>query len=231
MSRWSPEMRPYSPSGVLNAEDFDAQEPVVAPVKAPTLQIEPIVVEPTFSLADLRRAAERAQEEGRLQARRDAELEANLRRNEALAAIGVLLRQTKDELMAVALSSASATADTVLAMVASLLPALARSRAQDEAAALLRLLLPAMSHEPSLTVRAHPALIDNLRDDLSSLLDDAQTAVSWVGSDTMLQGDLSVRWSGGAMRRDSAALCSQIAALVMPQKIPADLSQESHDGQ
>ena len=209
-------MRSYSPSGVLYAEDFDAPEPAVA-TKAPSPQTEPIVVEPTFSLADLRRAAERAQEEGRALAHREAELEVNVRRTAALAEIAALLQQTRNELAAVALQSASATADTVLAMVASLLPVFARSQARDEIAALLRLLLPAMSHEPSLTIRVHPSLIDGLHNDLTELLEDAQTSVSWVGADNMIQGDLSVRWNGGMMIRDMATLCGQIAALVMPE--------------
>ena len=217
MNRWSLKMRSYSPSGVLYAEDFDAPEPAVA-TKAPLPQAEPIVVEPTFSLADLRRAAERAQEEGRASARREAELAVNVRRADALAEIAALLRQSRNELSAVALQSASATADTILAVVASLLPVFARSQARDELAALLRLLLPAMSHEPSLTIRVHPSLIDGLHDDLTDLLEDAQTSVSWIGADNMIQGDLSVRWNGGMMIRDMTTLCSQVAALVMPEK-------------
>lgn len=224
-------MRPYSPSGVLYAEDFDTPEPTVAAAKAPVPQAEPIVVEPTFSLADLRRASERAQEEGRALARREAELEASLRKTDALAEIAALLQKTRDDLVGVALQSASATADTVLAMVASLLPAFARSQARNETAALLRLLLPAMSHEPNLTIRVHPSLIDDLRNDLSELLEDGQTSVSWVGSDNVLQGDLNVRWNGGMMTRDMTALCAQVAALVMPETVPLDMSQESHDGQ
>ncbi len=222
-------MNAYSPTGVLYAEDFDAPEPTADAAKAPPT--EPIVVEPTFSLADLRRAAERAQEEGRTIARHEAELAANARRTEALSAIAAALQQTWNDLQAAAQRSASATADTVLAAVASLLPAFAKSQARNEIATLLRLLLPSMSHEPGLTIRVHPTLVDGLRHDLATLLNDGQTDVTWVGLDGMEPGDVAVRWNGGAMVRDTTALCAQITALVMPPTAPHDMSQESHDGQ
>ena len=224
-------MRSRSSAGVLYAEDFDAPEPVADAARPAAPPAEPIVVEPTFSLADLRRAAERAQEEGRALARHEAELAADARRTAALCDIATALQRGRNDLEALALRSASATASTLLAMVACLLPAFARSQARDETAALLRLLLPAMSHEPDLTIRVHPALADGLRHDLATMLADSHTTVSWVASDRMEPGDVSVRWTGGMMVRDTTTLCAQIAAVVMPPTTTPDTSQESHDGQ
>ena len=222
----------HAPGGVLYAEDFDAPEPVASASMEPAPPAEPVViVEPTFSLADLRRAAERAQEEGRTLARHEAELAADAHRTAALSDIAAALQQARDDLQAVAARSASATASTVLAAVAALLPAFARSRGRDEAATLLRLLLPAMSHEPQLTIRVHPTLIDALRDDLTVLAADNGATVSWVASDRLQPGDVSVRWEGGTMVRDTADLCARIAALVMPDATPPEMNQESQHGQ
>ena len=221
----------HAPGGVLYAEDFDAPEPV-AVARTESAPAEPVVVvEPTFSLADLRRAAERAQEEGRTLARHEAELAANARRTAALSDIAAALQQARDNLQAIAARSASATASTVLATITALLPAFARSRGRDEATALLRLLLPAMSHEPELTIRVHPTLIDGLRDDLAGLAADNGATVNWVAADGLQPGDVSVRWDGGGMVRDTIALCARIAALVMPDAAAADMKEESQHGQ
>ena len=224
-------MRSHSSAGVLYVEDFDEPQPIIGVAKPSAPPAEPIVVEPTFSLADLRHAAERAQEEGRALAHHEAELAATALRTAALSDISSALQRSRNDLEALARRSASATASTLLAMMASLLPAFARLQARDETAALLRLLLPAMSHEPDLTIRVHPTLADGLRQDLAALLADGQTNVSWITSDSMEPGDVSVRWNGGTMVRDTTALCAQIAALVMPHTMPSDTSQESQDGQ
>ncbi len=224
-------MRSRSPAGVLYAEDFDDPQPIVELARPSAPPVEPIVIDPTFSLADLHRAAERAQEEGRALARQEAELATTALRAAALSDIASALQRSRNDLEAVAERSACATASTLLAMMASLLPAFARSQARDETAALLRLLLPAMLHEPDLSIRVHPAVADSLRQDLAALLADGQTNVTWVTSDSMEPGDVSVRWNGGTMVRDTTALCAQITALVMPHKTPSDTSQESQDGQ
>ncbi len=223
-------MRSRSPAGVLYAEDFDDPQPVVELARPSAPPAEPIVIDPTFSLADLHRAAERAQEEGRALAHQEAELATTALRAAALSEIASALQRSRNDLEAVAERSACATASTLLAMMASLLPAFARSQAPDETAALLRLLLPAMLHEPDLSIRVHPAVADGLRQDLAALLA-GQTNVTWVTSDSMEPGDVSVRWNGGTMVRDTTALCAQVAALVMPHKTPSDTNQESQDGQ
>ncbi len=224
-------MRFRSPAGVLYAEDFDDPQPVVELARPSAPTAEPIVIDPTFSLADLHRAAERAQEEGRTFARQEAKLATAALSAAALSDIASALQRSRNDLEAVAQRSACATANTLLAMVAALLPNLARSQARDETAALLRLLLPAMLHEPDLSIRVHPAVADGLRQDLAALLAHSQTNVTWVTSDSMEPGDVSVRWDGGTMARDTTALCAQIAAFVMPHKTPSDTSQESQDGQ
>lgn len=223
-------MQNHAHSGVLYAEDFDAPEPAPAAAAA-ALAPEPVVIEPTFSLTDLNRAAERAQQEGRTLERREAELDAAARRTEALMRIADALSQTRSDTARIAAEAATATVETMLAMVATVLPTFARTHGQDEAGTLLRLLLPAMSHEPRLTIRVHPALIEGLRREMATLLEDSSAAVEWVGSDAMQPGDVTVRWENGTMVRDVRALCTRVAALVMPGITQTDTIQETCDGQ
>ena len=218
-------------SGVLYAEDFDMPEPTLTPSPAAPPVPEPIKLEPTFSLADLRHAAARAQEEGRALERHDTELNVAALKAEALGRIADALNQARADAGRIAADAAAATAETVLAAVAAVLPEFARSRGQDEAAALLRLLLPAMSHEPRLSIRAHPSMIEGLRQETAALLQDGPTAVDWLGSETLPPGDIGIRWRDGMMVRDVAALCAQVAALVMPGGARVNPTKETNDGQ
>ncbi len=210
-------MRSHSLSGVLYAEDFDAPEPMSAPPAAPPMPAEPVVIEPTFSLIDLQRATERARQEERMAARQQAEQDAAVLRTQALVQLADAVAQSRSEAARIVAEAAEATAQTLLATIAALLPAVAAAHGQAEAAALLRLLLPAMANEPRLTVRAHPALLAGLRQETRTLLEAGNTVVEWTGSETMLPGDIVVRWQDGSMIRDTNALCAQVQALLVPE--------------
>ncbi len=210
-------MRSHSLSGVLYAEDFDAPEPVAAPRAAPPAPAEPVVIEPTFSLTDLQRATERARQEERMAARQQAEQDAAVLRTQALVQLADAVSQSRAEAARIAAEAAEATAQTLLATVAALLPALSAAHGQAEAAALLRLLLPAMANEPRLTVRAHPALVASLRQETGTLLEAGNTVVEWIGSETMPLGDIAVRWQDGCMIRDTNALWAEVHALLVPE--------------
>lgn len=215
-------------AGVLYAEDFDAPEPVVVPVPEPPRP--PIVIEPTFSLADLRRASDQAQEEGRVLERREAVVHENRRQADALVRIADALELARTELAGLAASAASATAETLFAMVGVVLPAFAAARGHDELQALLTLLLPAMQHEPRLTIRVQPSLLDGLREAAAPLLEDGPALVDWIAAETMLPGDITVRWQDGLMMRDTRALCAQVRALVMPDSKSIRHTEDDHDG-
>ena len=208
-------MRSQSLSGVLYAEDFDAPEPVRAqPAEAP-VPVEPVVIEPTFSLTDLQRAAERARQEERMAARQQAERDATALRTQAMVQLADAVSQSRSEAARIVAEAAEATARTVLATVAALLPTVSAIHGHTEAAALLRLLLPAMANEPRLTIRAHPALLASLRQDTRALLDGGTTVVDWIAIETMSPCDLTARWQDGGMIRDTGALCDALRALLV----------------
>lgn len=222
-------MRFIPSSGVLYAEDFDAPEPAAVTVEVAAPSPEPVVIEPTFSLADLHRATKRAEQEARAQERQDAATTSEARAADALVRIAEALKINRSESADVAKAAASATADTILAMVAAVLPAFSADRGAQEVTALLQLLLPSMTHQPRLAIRLHPSLIDAVRDALAAALEDGQTMIDWLGSTTMQPGDLSVRWQDGIMFRDTNALCTQVCALVMPGLDPIVPKQETND--
>ncbi|WP_419727864.1 hypothetical protein [Lichenicola sp.] len=219
-------MRNHALSGVIYAEDFDM--PVAA--VAPPLPVEPIVVEPTFSLTELRQATERAEQDGRELERHAVELGVSAIRADALVRVSDALNAGQSDRARVMADAATATAGVLLGMVAAVLPAFAASRGHDEARALLGLLLPTMSHEPRLTIRAHPTLLEGLREDMTTILEDSPVMVDWIGSNSMQPGDISIRWQDGMLMRDTQALCTQVQELIMPALAPMDAPQETYDG-
>lgn len=222
-------MRRSSSSGILYAEDFDAPElPIIARIAQPAP--DPVILEPTFSLADLHRAAEQADREARLQERREAADASSVRSSDALMRIADELARIRSDAAQLAVAAASSTAETLLAMVAAVLPAFSATRGKQEASALLHLLLPAMTHQSHLAIRVHPSLIDSLRDELSPVLEGGQATVEWLASSSMTPGDLNVRWRDGMMIRDGEALCKKVQALVMPEAPQAEATVEIHDG-
>lgn len=223
-------MRSHALSGVLYAEDFDAPEPVVtALTEAPPVQAEPVIIEPTFSLIDLQRASERARQEERALTRQQGERDAAALQTQALVQLADALSQARAEAARVASEAAEATAQTLLAMIAAVLPAFATSHGHAEAAALLHLILPAMINEPRLTVRAHPSLIRGLQHETAAVLEAGPITVEWIGSHTMSPGDVTVRWQDGLMVRDTNTLCAQVRALIMPEARQPSQIQENVD--
>jgi hypothetical protein len=224
-------IRNKSLTGILYAEDFDVMEPIAVPLETPLAQAEPVILEPTFSLNDMKHASERARQEERVLAREQTELDATQLRTQTLVRLADALAQARSEVARVAGEAAGATAQTLLSMIAAVLPELAASHGHGEAIALLRLLLPAMNNEPCLTIRAHPQSITGLRGETEVLLNERSTVVEWVGLESMLVGDIVVRWQDGAMVRDTDALCAQVRALVAPTAAHSNRTGETGDAE
>jgi flagellar assembly protein FliH len=202
--------------GVLYAEDFDLPDRPASEQEKASPVASPVILEPTFSLTELQRAAEHALEEGRALERRTTEAMIDTRRLDALCQIGEALRTGKAQCVEAVTVNAVATARAVLAAVAALLPALAASQALPEVRTLVELLLPAMENEPRLQIRIHPDLIAALRNDLESAAIVESITLDWVGVEAMKPGDVLVKWEGGLMVRDTRSICNQILAILLP---------------
>lgn len=204
--------------GVLYAEDFDlpADAPEIRTAnREPARPVaEPVVLEPTFSLVELRSAAQHAREEGRLEEREEAAMGLEARKIDALSAISDALRQSRADCSRIAGAAAVDLSRAVLASVSAILPALAAENGLFEAKDLLRLLLPSMDDEPKLQIRVNPSLLEPLRNDLETIAMAGSAQIEWIAVEAMEPGDIGVKWQDGMMLRDTRALCAQVAAMV-----------------
>ena len=186
--------------GILYAEDFDDDAP-----EAP-----PPVPEPTLHSAEaLEEACRTARADAVRAARVEWEQSAAQARTQTLAEIATRLAAARQDARAVTEAAADGTVRTALAMVAGLLPALGARHGAQEVRAMLRHLLPTLSHQPRVTVRVAGEVVEAVRRDLATLDEDLARAVTLTAA-TLAPGDARVSWTDGRQVRDQAALQAAI---------------------
>ena len=222
-------------SGVLYAEDFD--EPLLPAARggsdpAPAIA-EPELIEPLFSLDELRVATEEAHENGREVERRAAALSNETRRGAALAALAEQIALTRAQCAEQIEQALDAIAGTTLSLLAAALPALCAARAPDELRAMLRRVLPPARQAPELQIRVHPSLREAIERETAALLDGSAARVAWMNSAKLLPGDIEISWQNGAALRDTAATCAAIrnTVLALFDDGHGILAPETSDGQ
>jgi len=214
-------MRDQTLSGILYMEDFDTPDPLDRFAPMPVAEPEPepppppIRLEPTFSLADLKRATDKAEEEALDRAAREAAASRQARETETLCRLADEMTRLREEVARVAHQAAADTAGAVLAMLSAALPETCAAHGTAEAAALLRLLLPTFRTEGRLLVRVHPDLVQPLRERVAEAVE-GSADIDWRAVPAMLPGDLSAEWQNGTVTRDTASLCRRINELVIP---------------
>jgi flagellar biosynthesis/type III secretory pathway protein FliH len=193
---------------VLFAEDFDRVEQSL-PDPDPTP--EPEVIEPAYTAADI--AAARAQGflDGHAEATTQAAISDQTALREALAAIARQLEAARDESAAIADASADAVARLLLKTLATLFPALCARHGEAELTAVLRVVLPALTEEPAITVRANPHDAPALTDEIARSDPDLAARIQLVPTDAMARGSVRIAWRHGTAVRDAAALWAQVA--------------------
>ncbi|WP_428391460.1 hypothetical protein [Lichenicoccus sp.] len=221
-------------SGVLYAEDFG--EPLVpqphktAPAAA---KVDSKAVLPSFSLDELRAAAERARAEGRDAERlASAQLQA-AQRSAALAGIAEGVHAAHSQAGRLVEHGLDAIACTTLAMLSAALPALCVSRAETDLRNLLRHILPPARHLPELHIRLNPSLRPALEEEATSLLEGSAVRVIWTEVDKMMPGDVAVSWQNGSALREINATCASIrdAVMTLLDDRPKSLEMEAPDVQ
>jgi flagellar biosynthesis/type III secretory pathway protein FliH len=192
--------------GKLFAEDFD--RPETAP--------EPEAIEPVYSAGDLAAAREAAWQDGReagLKAAAASDAAATHRATQAL------VEQFAAECDAAA-SRAEQSAETIarllLDSLAATFPALCARYGDAEVRSIVRSVLPALSQEPTVTVRAHPRTARAVRQEIARLDPDIAAHIETVECDAMLPGDVRIAWRNGSATRDAAALWQQVAEILAP---------------
>ena len=112
--------------------------------------------------------------------------------------------------------AAGELARLLLVSFAAALPALSARHGQAELRSLVRTLLPALSQEPSVSIRIHPQHATMVTEEIERLDPDLAASLRIVASDTMQPGDIRVTWRGGQATRDVAALWTQVAEVLAP---------------
>jgi flagellar biosynthesis/type III secretory pathway protein FliH len=187
-------------------EDFDL----------PAQTLEPEVIEPVYSVAELIAAREEAANDSRDAALAEAEACARMMASRALATISAQLEAARAEAASIAEQSSEAIARVLLGCFAAAFPALSARHGQSEVAALLREILPTLHREPKITVRVSPHTAPTLTAELQSLDADLTARLRLVPTDAVAPGDARITWDSGAATRDAASLWTQIESILAP---------------
>ncbi len=208
---------PLAMSGVLYAEDFDepllqAAPPPPASVKAAA---EPKTIVPSFTLSELRAAAEEAHQRGRDEALREVATSMQSQRNLVAANLAKQLAATQEQSARIVEQALSMIARTTLSLLSVALPALCADHAEGELRALLHRIVPPMRQQPELQIRVHSSLRDVLEEETRAMLEGSGTSVTWASSSKLLPGDIAISWQNGGALRDTASTCDYIRDAVL----------------
>ena len=208
--------------GALFTEDFDL--PAAAP--------EPEVIEPVFSTRELTAAREAAWREGHAAGLQEATASDAAAMRQALVAIAGQFATERDAAAARAEQSAQAIASLLIDSLASVFPSLCARYGDEEVRAIVRTVLPALTQEVAITVRAHPRTTAALAQEIARLDPDLAARVQTVECDAMPPGDVRIAWRNGVATRDAAALWQQVMAILAPAGLlSADVAiRETVDG-
>jgi flagellar biosynthesis/type III secretory pathway protein FliH len=193
--------------GLLFDEDFDAPPPDPD---------DPEIIEPMYSAAELLAAREEAARESRAAVLAEIDTSTRTALGLALAQISGQLAAARAEAAAIAEQNSEAVASLLLNCFATAFPVLAARHGSAETAAVLRALLPALHHEPKITVRVNPHLIAALTEEFLSSDSDLAARVRLIPTDAVALGDVRVAWDHGSAARDTMSLWNQIETILAP---------------
>ncbi len=208
---------PTAMSGVLYAEDFDEpllQAPCLTPVMA-RAAAQPETVVPSFTLGELRAAAEEAHQRGRDEALRETAASIASQRNLAAQNLAGQLSATQEQSARIVEQALGMIARTTLSLLSVALPALCADHAEAELRALLHRIVPPMRQQPELQIRVHASLRAVLEEETKSLLEGSSTCVTWASSSKLMPGDIAISWQNGGALRDTASTCNFIRDAVL----------------
>jgi flagellar biosynthesis/type III secretory pathway protein FliH len=187
-------------------QDFDMPE--VAP--------EPEVIEPVYSSAELATEREAAWRQGHAAGLEAAAAGDTAATRSAIEAVSAQLASARDTAAALAEQSADAIARLLLDSLAAAFPVLCARYGEAEVQAIVRTVLPALTQEQVITVRANPRTAPSLVREIGGLDPDLAARVEVVACNAMPPGDVRVAWRNGAAVRDTAAVWQQVAAILAP---------------
>jgi flagellar biosynthesis/type III secretory pathway protein FliH len=192
--------------GALFDEDFDMPE------SAP----DPEVIEAVFSASEMAGARELAWLAGHAAGVQEVAASGEAATRQALEAIAAQFNAASDAAAAHAEKSAEAIAGLLLSSLAATFPALCACYGDAEMRAIVRAVLPALTQEPAITIRANPRTATAVAKEIERLNPELAAHVQTTASDAMPPGDVRIAWRNGAIARDATALWRQVAAVLTP---------------
>jgi flagellar biosynthesis/type III secretory pathway protein FliH len=199
---------PAPARGALFAEDFDL------PRRDATAEAE--VVNPTYTAAELAETRAEAWAGGLAVGTADTNSTIAATTSALLESIAAALRDARVQAGAIAERSVESIARLLLDSLAKLLPALCERHGEAELCALIRIILPALAQEPTITVRVNPVHTPALMRELDRLDPDLVECVRLVPIEAIAAGNVRVSWHDGSATRDTASLWQQVRAVLEP---------------
>jgi flagellar biosynthesis/type III secretory pathway protein FliH len=206
--------RPGRNWSALFDEDFDK------PTRAP----QPKVVEPVYSSDDITGAREAAWQEGHAAGLQEAEADTCAVTQKLIETIAGQLETARATATEIAEQSAEELARLLLDSLAAILPTLCAQHGEAEVQAVVRAVLPALTQEPAITIRANPHERMVIAQEMERLEPELAARVQIVPTDAIAPGDVRITWRNGAATRNAEALWQQVAAILAPIR-------EGEDGQ
>jgi flagellar biosynthesis/type III secretory pathway protein FliH len=206
----------------LFAEDFDDEQPA----------LDPDVVEPSYSAAELANTREAAWCNGHTAGLQEAAADHAAALRLALQNIAVQLAQECQEAASRAEQSVEAAARLLLKSLDAAFPALCSRYGDPEVHAIVRAVLPTLTQEAAIGLRAHPRTAAALGPELANLEPDLAARLQVIECDAMPPGDVRIAWQNGTTERDAAALWQQVTdILALADLLDADMAiRETVDG-
>lgn len=208
----------------LFEEDFDLPPSFATP--------EPEIIAPDLQNAALASARADAWAEGYVAGRAEAEAEVGRAAAAMVETLARELIEARRDLTAQCEASAQAIAQLFLDALASVFPLLCERHGPAEARAVARVLLPGLSQEAEIVLRASPTLVADMEEEvLRTIPEDERARVRIVPDATLRPGDLRVRWRAGTAVRDGTALWQAVVAALAPNGLlSAEVNEVCHAG-
>jgi flagellar biosynthesis/type III secretory pathway protein FliH len=191
--------------GELFAEDFDRPDTP-----------GPQIAEPVFSAADLAAAGEAGWREGREAGLQEAAMSDAAATRQAMTTFATSFEAVCDAAATRAEASADAIARLLMHGLAAMFPTLCARYGDAEVRDIVRALLPALSEEMAIAVRANPRTAAAIAEEIALLEPELAEHVQLIECDAMASGDVRIAWRNGTATRDASSLWQQVAAVLAP---------------
>ncbi len=208
-------------------EDFDDElarddEPARDDAPGETPDDEPFA-EPAPDAAELAELRDGAYAQGRADERVALAAERSDAAALTLRALADALQDARHEAASVAEAAAEETARLLLRVLGTMMPALCARHGGADVAALVRAVVPALAHEPRVTIRVSPHVRAEVQAQLAAVAEEWGERIKLIATDAMAPGDVRIAWDSGTASRDVGELWNGVVAQLAPLGLYDDM--------